>query len=345
MRPDDLEFLIAQYADGTLDARQAAELEAVLRDDPAAQTVLADYRATGAALAGVAGADPVPDVRWDRLAASIGRRVSATGVGNLSFSEDVEEPLSRLAGTRFFAGGDAEADLSAAERAEVDAALSADPRARLVLAEYATLDRAFEAVRAATLPNGRWDALAASISRAVAESAADAGTGAAGQESVEGEVASPLRLVQPARPAAAVVANRPAVAGRIGRIFAQPRRLALAACVLIAASVGVRLATQHGGPVPTVGPRPSGDPGVAVEGPGAIVVGPAQTFEPGSTVANVQVGPGAGTDGTPATGSLRDDVVSKPGSALVVSDKAAARNSADQKKKRSTPDTTALFPR
>lgn len=334
MHPDDLEFLIAQYADGSLDPARVAAVEAVLRRDAAARAALASYRAVDAALAGVARWQPTPEVQWDRLAAATADRV-ATGAGSAAIAEDVEERLSRLS------AGDASAD----ERTAVEAALDHDAAGRLVLAEYASLDRVLATARSAPPPAVRWDVFAARTSAAI-DAAAD-----------EAAAAHTIKLVQTAPAAAntdaanmvdrdvaapAVMARepRPAVLGRIGRVLAQPRRLAVAACLLVAASVSVRVALRGGGPGSpgggqTIAPTPV-DPVVP---PPAIAVGP--PVVPGGQ-AVVRVGPPPGVDSAVVSESLRDDVVSRPGSAMITSDKAAVRDAAD---KQDSSDTTALFPR
>src|SRR5206468_9447747 len=63
--PESVEFLIAQYADGTLPAEQRDEVEAKLASDPAARLALAEYAQLGSALQ---QSIPLPDVRWDALA-------------------------------------------------------------------------------------------------------------------------------------------------------------------------------------------------------------------------------------------------------------------------------------
>lgn len=67
MSNEQLEFLISQYADGTLPEAQRVELERRLVDDTEAQALLAGDRA----LTDLLRSDRLPDVRWDRLAESI----------------------------------------------------------------------------------------------------------------------------------------------------------------------------------------------------------------------------------------------------------------------------------
>jgi anti-sigma factor RsiW len=75
--PEELEFQIAQYADGTLPAGQRAEVEVRLASDPAARLVLAEYAQLGSALK---QALPLPDVRWEGLAEHLSAAVNRQGV-------------------------------------------------------------------------------------------------------------------------------------------------------------------------------------------------------------------------------------------------------------------------
>ena len=72
MEETQLEFLISQYADGTLDAEQAAALEAVLRADPVARAMLAEHRRVNVLLA---SHTPVPVVKFERLGKAISDRI------------------------------------------------------------------------------------------------------------------------------------------------------------------------------------------------------------------------------------------------------------------------------
>lgn len=67
MQHDDLEFLISQYVDGTLEEADRAGVEARLRADAGARAMLEEHRAV---VAWVRSA-PLPEVRWDRLAETI----------------------------------------------------------------------------------------------------------------------------------------------------------------------------------------------------------------------------------------------------------------------------------
>ena len=72
MTRDELEFSISQYLDGTLAAAERDALDERLATDAEARAILAEYEAVQSALA----AAPLPDVRWDRLAAEISAGVA-----------------------------------------------------------------------------------------------------------------------------------------------------------------------------------------------------------------------------------------------------------------------------
>src|SRR5688500_15981890 len=74
MIDEQLEFQIAQYADGTLPAGERAALERVLADDADARALLDEYRRLDAALKREM---PVPAMNWDRLAAHLSDAVAA----------------------------------------------------------------------------------------------------------------------------------------------------------------------------------------------------------------------------------------------------------------------------
>jgi anti-sigma factor RsiW len=67
MANEQLEFLISQYADGTLPEERRVELESRLADDAEARAMMADDRS----LTELLRSAPLPDVQWDRLAESI----------------------------------------------------------------------------------------------------------------------------------------------------------------------------------------------------------------------------------------------------------------------------------
>src|SRR5215213_8254065 len=65
MIDEQLEFLISQYADGSLPESERALVELRLQTDTEARTLLDEYRALDTSLK---GSMPLPAVNWDRLA-------------------------------------------------------------------------------------------------------------------------------------------------------------------------------------------------------------------------------------------------------------------------------------
>ena len=324
MRPDDLEFLIAQYADGSLDAKRSAELEAVLRRDEDARAILEAYRAINGALTGIVASQPVPEVQWDRLATSISRKVAALAVAG-PMTDDEEESVSR------YSSGDALEQ----ELRSIDAKIAADPRSRLLLAEYAALDRTFDAVREAPMPNVRWEQFASHISAQI-----DHADDASGESMKIG----PAKVEKAIRNA-----DSSSVFGRIGNFFSQPSRLAIAACVVLAASISFKLINQGGNTnngTPKQG-GPDGSPIVTViPAPVDIRVGP--SFTPGvnpmdrSTVTSIHVGPptGPGFDVAAMADWAKDFAFTRPSQMSI----GKAATQPEDKPSKDTVENGALFP-
>jgi hypothetical protein len=74
MIDEQLEFLISQYADGSLPESERALVELRLQGDGDARTMLEGYRALDASLK---GSMPLPAVNWDRLAEHLSNAVAA----------------------------------------------------------------------------------------------------------------------------------------------------------------------------------------------------------------------------------------------------------------------------
>ena len=74
MIDEQLEFQIAQYADGTLPTAEIAALERVLADNADARALLDQYRRLDATLKREL---PVPAMNWDRLATHLSDAVAA----------------------------------------------------------------------------------------------------------------------------------------------------------------------------------------------------------------------------------------------------------------------------
>lgn len=320
MRSDDLEFLIAQYADGTLDPEQRPEVEAILRRSESAQEMLESYRS----LERLMSAQAAPDIRWDRLEDRISRQIATSSTASSAspeaapFSEEVEEQISRLA----------EGNSSAAESRLIEARISADPQARLLLSEYASLERLFEAVRARPLPAVRWHRLNDHIAQTLGLREAE----------------KPQRIATPRR----IKANdreETGVLARIGNWFRTPQRLAMAACVLIAGAVGIRLmstgSTAPNGGTAVIAPQPGPNNSVAStehptpKGPGILqVTGPSigiaatPSNDQNTTANSVQVGPGRGVqlDPNALNNQSGEASANRGGSAIIAPDKAAGQD-------------------
>jgi anti-sigma factor RsiW len=71
MASEQLEFLISQYADGTLGAEERTALEGRLADEAEARRILAEDRS----LTDLLRSMPLPEVDWDRLSTSISESI------------------------------------------------------------------------------------------------------------------------------------------------------------------------------------------------------------------------------------------------------------------------------
>jgi len=103
MRPDDLEFSISQYLDGTLAEQERTALEERLETDAAAQALLAEYRRLDEALCSI----PLPGIRWDRLTQVISEAVAQAEEPAQSYRIDwrrLSVPLGLAASVLFAAG-------------------------------------------------------------------------------------------------------------------------------------------------------------------------------------------------------------------------------------------------
>lgn len=74
LSPDQLEYSISQYLDGTLNPVELAAMDELLATDAEARAVLDEYRRLNLA---VKSGLPVPEMAWDELAASISASTAA----------------------------------------------------------------------------------------------------------------------------------------------------------------------------------------------------------------------------------------------------------------------------
>jgi len=75
MNADNLEYLVSQYADGSLSALEVADVEKALAAQPEARELLQQYRTLDGALRAM----PLPAVRWEALTAHLSNAVAAHG--------------------------------------------------------------------------------------------------------------------------------------------------------------------------------------------------------------------------------------------------------------------------
>jgi negative regulator of sigma E activity len=195
MSPEQLEFILTQYLDGTLPAGEVVALEEALERDPKARALREEHEKLTALLR----SQRLPEMDWEELSRDLSAVVTGT----------VDEE-SRVADERLNVVIQSAIPLPALQWDELAKRISGavDAERDRVDAE----DEKIEAMmRALPMPAVNWDRLAGQISKAVA---AESGV----TEEVE----------------------RPAVAGRIGWVRTASR-LAMAACLLLAAGVGIRV--------------------------------------------------------------------------------------------------------
>ena len=156
MEKEPLEFAITQYLDGTLPPEERAALEQVFSTDPTACELLEQYRSLDNSLK---HALPLPQIDFNRLAQNISAAVDQQQSAATAIDEQAE-----LAITHYVDGR-----LSPDEHAEVSRQLQANPAARHLAHDYASLDRLIK--HALPLPNLNWGRLAERISESVADAA------------------------------------------------------------------------------------------------------------------------------------------------------------------------------
>jgi anti-sigma factor RsiW len=148
MTPDELEFNICQYLDGTLPDAQRTALEALLEYDAAARQLLAEHRKLDAAMKSVS---PLPKLQWDRLADHLANAVEFG-------SEGLEQTVVQYV----------DGDLAADERAALEHRLSDDPHVSTLLQQH---QRLRAGLRGMPQPRVHWKNLAEHLSKAVADAA------------------------------------------------------------------------------------------------------------------------------------------------------------------------------
>jgi hypothetical protein len=291
MTPEQLERAITEYLDGTLPPEEIAALEQRLATDPVAQVLRAEHEKLTAMLR----ADPLPEMEWAELA----RDFSAVVTGNVDeASRAQEQKLNAILKSA--------APLPAIRWEKLSERISAALDAELVATDAS--DAELDAVlKSAPIPELNWDRLASHLSSAVAsELSQDA----------------PVLQIRPT-PTPAGSGSSSTVAGRIGftRAF---RRIAMAACVAVAATIGLRQ-LNHSTPIAPTNP---GKIEVAVNQPPVVEIeAPTVELANKPPVAEISIGPSNSYAVTSDEGLYRRGVASRP--AIVIAVPARPANSTD----------------
>jgi hypothetical protein len=272
MTNEQLQFLIAQYADGTLPADQLAALEERLKTDIEAQAMLADERKLTAALQALPG----PELAWGEVAKDFSAMVTGT----------VDE-ASRAADQKLNAILKAAGPVPSMNWAALAQHISQSIDAQMQ-AEDASDARLDEALRAAPLPEVNWNRLAQHISQSID---AEMQTADASDEKLDTilRAAAPLPHINWNRLAAHIsqhvaetAAEEQAARTVVYRVSWVRRvsQLAVAACVLLATTIGI-LIYKNSGTTTTI-----------VAGRSEVEV-PLTEPAAGPAVAEVKIGPSA----------------------------------------------------
>ena len=102
MLSEDFEFLLSQFADGTLPPEQHAEVERRLAADPEARAELEKYRRLDTV---IRAAGPVPTVDWNRLAAHLSETIADEAAPAPTYSIGLRRVIWAAAAILFLAFG------------------------------------------------------------------------------------------------------------------------------------------------------------------------------------------------------------------------------------------------
>ena len=236
MSPEQLEFAITQYLDGTLPAEDVSALEGRLAEDAGARALLEEHRK----LTEMLRADSGPALAWDEVASDLQAVVTGT------VDQEARAGDQKLNGLLKSAVGAVPAIRWDALAVQISGSID-----RGVAFRDAQDDVLDEALRALPTPDLNWERLAAHLSSAVAKEA---------ERAVEAPVRERVYSMKWVRRAT---------------------QMALAACVAIAATVGIRAYLRPMGTV--VGPTM---PVAVVK---IDVAGPERTSA--TAVAQIKIGP------------------------------------------------------
>jgi anti-sigma factor RsiW len=140
MEHDDLEFLISQYADGTLEEADRGTVERALESDAGARAMLDEHRA----LTRLVRAAPLPEVRWDRLAETISGAIDDEMESRMRRASWLIRPVRAgwlaLAASVLIAGG-ITTHFMTGTRTPINIATQGTPASRTLLVEVSQPDR------------------------------------------------------------------------------------------------------------------------------------------------------------------------------------------------------------
>ena len=168
MTPEQLEFSLSQYLDGSLPADQIPALEARLRNDAAARELLAEYRTLDTLLKAPAA---LPAIAWDALASHLSEAVS--GIADDSDAARKRDRLNNESSVaeqlEFAVSQYIDGNLPGEQVEAFEVRLQQDSAARESLQDHRDLNALLKSPLG--LPAIRWDTLASHLSAVVAESA------------------------------------------------------------------------------------------------------------------------------------------------------------------------------
>jgi anti-sigma factor RsiW len=250
MSPEQLEFILTQYLDGTLPPEQLDALERTLETDERAQALRDEHERLTALLR----SQPMPEMDWDDLA----RDFCAVITGNVDEQSQAEDQrlnsiLASATPLPVLQWDELSRRISAAVDAEIETGDAED-------------QQVVELLRSAPMPVVNWDRLAGHLSQTIAAETAAA-------------PATPMRIAR--------ADGRPAVLGRIGWVR-NASRIAMAACVLLAAGVGIRM-YMHNPAAPIVSVNP---PNTSSRGQAIVMIDTPQIEKSKQpAVAEISIGP------------------------------------------------------
>lgn len=277
MTDDAFEFSLSQYLDNNLSAGETAALEERLKNDPAAQELLEEYRKVDLLLK---APSPMPAIAWDKLANHLSRATADD-------AEQFEFAISQYA----------DGHLPPNELADFEARLTESPAAQATLSHHRQLNGLLKSP--AHLPEIHWNKLATHLSNVIAD-----------------------------------VAEPPAIKLFPNRWVRGFSSLALAACVLIASTLGIRSYLAHPKPVENqvvIGPKSTGPVNIAINTPASPILveigGPDPEPTQGVAVADISIGAGpqAAIDDSPA---FAEGIITRSPRSLIASNAAPVQDGA-----------------